>query len=341
MAYMCDEYREVLREHFDIDHKETRKILLNVDEADQSQILASLTSKLYDHIINKIDDIDFGDIPETKGDITKLSNYEDLVDSLDVMKSLLDQYGQKHNPIDIVLEALDNIRSRREIFEKAFKLGIELPMVMYSTMVLAIIQANSYLISTCVEFIKIPNGDTYEAVVDKIALNRSKDNLVLNNLSKFNQSCKKGDFDKSMEYVIGQASKNLLGVPSSVAGVAAVIALTLLATNILPILRELVYFFFHTRTQISDYFYIQSELLKINAQAVENNPTFKAKERKEIAKKQYAIANFFDKVANKIAIDNKQSENKVAKDVKTDSNKKYKTDELINSVPDSVASSIF
>lgn len=341
MAYMTKEYDQILKEHFDLDDKDTRTIMLNVNEEDQSQILASLTSRLYDHIINKIDDIDFGDIPETKGDITKLSNYEQLVDSLDVMKSLLSQYGQKANPVDTVLEALDNIRSRREMFEKAFKLSIELPMVMYSTMTLAVIQANSYLISTCVEFIKIPNGDSYEAVVDKIAVNKTKDNLVLNNLAKFNQCCKKGDFDKSMGYVISQASKNLLGVSTSVAGVAAVVALTLLATNILPIMRELVYFFFHTRTQVSDYFYIQSELLKINAQAVETNPGMKAKERKEISKKQYAIANFFDKVANKIAIDNKQSEVKASREVKSDNTKKYKADDLVDSMPDSVASSIF
>lgn len=340
MPYMSKEYNAVIKEYFDITDKTTRFNLLNIDEADQSQVLAALTSRLYDHIINKIDDIDYGDIPETKGDITKLSNYEALVDSLDVMKSLLGEYGQKSNPVDIVLEAVDNIRSRRELFERAFKLNVELPMVMYSTMTLACIQANSYLISTCIEFIKLPNGEDYEVVVDRIATAKTRDNLVLKNLEKFNICCKKGDFDKSMEYIISQATKNLLG-SSSAAVISGVVALTLLATNIIPIMRELIYFFFHARTQVSDYFFIQSELLKINAQAVESNPNIKAKERKTISKKQYNIANFLDKIANKIAIDNKQSENKASRDLKTDSinNKKYKTDDLLDSAPDSTAAS--
>lgn len=342
MPYMSKEYNDILKEHFDLNDHDTRKTLLNINEDDQSQVLAALTSRMYDHIINKIDDIDYGDIPETKGDVTKLSNYEDLVDSLDVMKNLLGQYNQRSNPIDIVLESLDNIRSRRELFEKAFRLNIDLPIVMYSTMVLAIIQANSYLISTCVEFIKMPNGEEYQATVDRIAAVKTKDNLVLKNLEKFNTCCKKGDFDKSMEYIISQSTKNLMG-SSTAAGIAGVVALTMLATNIIPIMRELVFFFFYARTQISDYFSIQSELLKINAQSVETDPYRKPKERKEIARKQYAIAGVFDKIANKIAIDTKQSENRAKKDEKdiTTNSKKYKTDELLDAAPDSATSSIF
>lgn len=338
MAYITEEYNNILKEYFDLSDTNTRKTLLAVDEADQSQVLAALTSKLYDHIINKIGDIDFGEIPNTQGDVTKLSNYESLIDSLDVMRSLLDEYGQKHNPVDIVIEALDNIRSRRELFERAFKLGVELPMVLYSTIVLAIIQADSYLISTCVEFIKMPN-DNYQTTVNKMAVHRTKDNLVIKNLEDFNRSCKKGDIDKTMDYVISQASKNLMG-SAPVTGVVAVICLTLLATNIIPLMRELVYFFYYTRTQISDYFSIQSELLKINATAVANDPSFSSKDRKEISKKQFRIADTFDRIANKIAIDNKQSEVKAKKesnDAKRNTSK-IKTDDLLDSAPDSVAS---
>lgn len=339
MPIMSREYQDIIKEHFDITDSTTRKVLINIDENDQTQVLAALTSKLYDHIINKIDDIDYGDIPNSKGDVTKIGNYEELVDSLDVMKSLLAEYGQRHNPVDIVLEALDNIRSRRDLFEKAFKLNIELPMVMYSTMVLAVIQADSYLISTCIEFIKSPNTGEYEVMVDKMGLNRTRDNLVLKNLEKFNKSCKKGEFDKSMEYIITSAAKGLVG-DTAVMGLAAVTCLTLLATNIIPLLRELVFFFFYTRTKIADYFSIQAELLKVNAQSIESDPRFKAKERKEISRKQYSIANNFDKIANKVAIDTKQSENKATKDISAPT-KKYKTDELLDSVPDSATSSIF
>ena len=46
-------------EFFDITDTETRKVLLAVNEADQNKVLVSLTSKLYDNVVDRIDDIDF------------------------------------------------------------------------------------------------------------------------------------------------------------------------------------------------------------------------------------------------------------------------------------------
>ena len=109
MAILSSEYEQIMKEYFDVTDRDTRKILLNVNEADQNQVLGALTGRLYDHIIQKIDDIDFGTIDLSKGDVTKIEKYEDLVDSLEVMKKLLTEYDQKFNPVDIVIEALDNI----------------------------------------------------------------------------------------------------------------------------------------------------------------------------------------------------------------------------------------
>ena len=345
MAILSSEYEQIMKEYFDVTDRDTRKILLNVNESDQNQVLGALTGRLYDHIIQKIDDIDFGTIDLSKGDVTKIEKYEDLVDSLEVMKKLLTEYDQKFNPVDIVIEALDNIRSRREMFEKAFKLNIELPMVTYCTMVLSVIEANAYLISTCVEFIKTPGGEDYEAVYNKVSLMKTKDSLVIKNLERFNNTCKDGKFDKAMEYVISEGAKNITGFAIGAAGVgpggAAVIGitcLTILALNILPMLRELVYFFFYTRTQISDYFALQSELLKYNATNVEMSGM---KDKKKIAKKQFKIAGTLERISNKISIDNKATSNKVEKEVNKVESKKYKTSELMDSVPDSATSSIF
>ena len=60
---MIKTFNDVITEHFDIHDNKTRKVLLALDETDQSSVLNSLTSKLYDNIVEKVDDIDFGDIP--------------------------------------------------------------------------------------------------------------------------------------------------------------------------------------------------------------------------------------------------------------------------------------
>ena len=64
-----------MNEHFDIYDNRTRNILLAVNEADQDGVMKSLADKLYSHIVEKVDDIDFGTIPLSKGDITKIDNY--------------------------------------------------------------------------------------------------------------------------------------------------------------------------------------------------------------------------------------------------------------------------
>ena len=78
--YRSPEFTKVMNEHFDIYDDRTRKILLAVNEADQNTIMKSLADKLYSHIVNKVDDIDFGTIPLSKGDITKIDNSIDEAD---------------------------------------------------------------------------------------------------------------------------------------------------------------------------------------------------------------------------------------------------------------------
>ncbi len=49
--YRSPEFTMAMNEYFDCTHDETRRVLLAVDEADQNQVLAALTHKLYDNII--------------------------------------------------------------------------------------------------------------------------------------------------------------------------------------------------------------------------------------------------------------------------------------------------
>lgn len=334
-----ESYDKIISEYFDITDRETRKVLLNVNEADQNQILSALTSKLYDHIVDKVDDIDFGTIPNTQGDISKLENYNELVDCINVMRDLLKNFKQDTKSVDIINEALANIESRKSMFEKAFKLNIEMPMVMYSLMTLSIISSTSFLISTCVEFIKDPAHDNFEIVFDKVGLAKSKNNLLFNNLSKFNTACNNGQFDKSMESVIGANVKKLTGVDDA-AAIAAGVAIVTVTLSIVPIMRELIYFFYRSRVRVSDYFDIQADLLQMNAYNMQSLDTTDKEEVERIVNKQLKIVEIFRNIANKLAINNKKCEVTAKGDMQSD-NRKYKTNELLDTIPDSASSALF
>lgn len=339
-TYRHPAFEAAIKEHFDITDNTTRKVLLAVNEADQEKILTSLTSKLYDNIMDKFDDIDFGEIPNSKGDITKLSNYDKLTECVEIIEGILEQYKQPTAIIDTVSNAIENIKLRKEIFEKAFRYGIELPAVLYNTIVLSIISSVSLIISTCIEFIKIPSQDGFDIVLDKVAANKTKEHMLFTNLEKFNRSCKSGDFDRAIEYVVNNKVKNLTGAIGSGMMIGAGIAAIGIILSIIPILRELIFFFYYSRTRVSDYFDAQADLLQMNAHNIEVNSEKDKDEKQKIIKRQMKIVDLFRTISNKIAVNAKACEVKATKDI-VSSNKKMKTDDIMDEIPDSAASALF
>ena len=100
-VYRAKEFTEAMK-YFDTSDTMTRSILLAVNEADQGTVMTSLSNKLYKHIVDKVDDIDFGTIPESRGDITKIDNYENLVDCINIISEILQQYHQPTDTVEIV-----------------------------------------------------------------------------------------------------------------------------------------------------------------------------------------------------------------------------------------------
>lgn len=337
--YRSKAYMDMVNEHFDITDTKTRKILLSVNEADQAQIMQSLTSRLYDRIVDKVDDIDFGDIPSTKGDITKLPNYDKIMDSIDIIRNILVESKQDVTPINTVATAVENIRTRKELFNRAYMMNVELPIITYNSVCLAIISSISFLISACIEFIKTPNADGFEIAIDKVALAKTKQNLVFDNLAKFNESCRKGDVDKAMDYVIKGNVQNL-AAETIISGIAVGLGIFAVLFNLIPILQELVFFFYYSRTRVSDYFDMQADLLQMNAHNLELTSTRDPEETKKIVKKQMKIVDMFRKISNKLQIKCKEAEVKATKEIVAN-NKKNKIDDMIDSVPDSASSVLF
>lgn len=320
-----------MTEMFDLSDTKTRRYLLSLDEAGQNSILTNLTSKLYDHIVKKTTDIDYGQIPDTKGDITKLDVYEDLKDVCGILKGILNEYREKGGPVDICTTCMANLESRKDLFNRAYRADCELPIMIYENTVLALVTGVSYLIAACIEFIKAPSDETYSIQLDKIAYAKSKDYLLFSALEKFNTACAKGDIDRAVDEVISHRVRKFTGVAAGI--IAGTVIGIVVIMNIIPILRELVFLLYYTRTKISDFFEIQADLIQMNAYNVEANSTIDATERKEIAKKQMEIADNFRKIANKVQIDAKQSDVRASVDIEANK-KKYKVDEVINDMDD-------
>lgn len=337
---------EAFTEHFDLSDPLTRKAILVMNEAEQSSVLTSLTSKLYDNIVAKVDDIDYGEIPSTKGDVTKLSNYAKLCECINLLHDILKEYKQDTTPIDEISLALANIEARKDLFGRAFKLDIEMPIIIYNNMVLSIINGVSYMIATSIEFIKTPNRDSFQITLDKVAYAKTKSNMLYNNLKKFNKCCKDNNFDKAMDHVIDQyvrheaaaigtvlktAGKLVLGTTFGKVGLVVTIIL-----SIIPILHELVFLFYYTKMRVSEFFDIQADLLQMNAYNVQNDNTMDNNKKEKIVSSQLKIVDFFRKMANKISINNRKAEVETTKEIEA-TNKKMKINDVTKELPDSVS----
>lgn len=331
-------FRAAVNEHMDKTDKKTRDVVLSLNEQDQDSVLLSLTGKLYEMIVDKVDDIDFGDIPNTKGDITKLPSYGKLTSSIDTLTAILEQYKQPTDTVDVIQDALSNLVNHKELFKRGYVANIEIIMVTYSEIALSVVNSISYMIAATVDYIKNPNDDGFKISLDRTGLARTKDSLIYANLVKFNDACKQNQLENAFEPLIKARIKNFTGV--EIGAVAGGIAIAGILLNILPILRELTFFFYATRTRVSQYFDLQADLLEMNATAIKANEITTVDDKNKVIKRQTSIAAGFRSLSNTICIDHNAAEKVTPKAIKAE-DKKMKIDDVVDTIPDSAAQSLF
>lgn len=205
---ILNDYNKIINEHFNLTDTPTRKCIVALKEdSEQSQMLSALASALYDKIVDKVDDIDFGSIPRSRGDITKVDGFHNTYECLRIMKRLVLEYRQDPTVVDNVIGSIENIKERKAVFMKAYALNIEFPMTLYNLVVAAIENAVSFLISVCIQYVKDPETETMAAAVDRVAYTNAKQNMLYEQLISFNNTCKDGTLDKALNYIITTSHK--------------------------------------------------------------------------------------------------------------------------------------
>lgn len=410
------DYNEIIREYFDISDDRTRKYIISLEDAGKDDLLTSLSSALYDKIVQKVDKIDFGTIPKSRGDITKVQGFENTMECLDIIKRLVTEYRENTDIVDNVINAVENVKQRRNLFMKAFVLNVELPMVLYNLVTLSIIQSVSFLITVCIQYIKDTGSTTIKTALDKAAYVNTKDNMIYQQLISFNNTCTNRELDRTLETVIKNTKKvsesapifpefeddgydydeapvdspfkkfddcpdssqkcappagadfsdngcrkkeRYAGMPPMggriaingggevpgdrpieefgvgtiaglVVGGATVLSFGLkglryLIKVIIPVMRNITYFFINSRVKLSDSLELQAQFIEVNAYKLKysNNSNLDEEKKGKVVEKQLKWAERLKNWANKIAIDSKKAQ-KDAKDQQKDDDEKIK-----------------
>lgn len=363
---ILNEMNSIFREHMNYNDSDTVRAI--AEASDQNQLLTALTSKLYDKIVEKADKIDFSTVSRSRGDITKIENYNSLMECVDIIRNIVVQYKENVYPVDVISNAVENIKSRTDIFKKAFVINAPLPIMIYNSIVTAIVTSVSFLIATCIEYVKSPQAESFQIALDTVAYHKTFENLLFENLDKFNEACKNNDMDSTLKFcidksrikhesadveikhddsfmsdddinsteedkvVIHDKKENLNeGVFSNISyNVSRV--LLFIAKYLINIIRSLVYYYYASRQKISDFYTTQAELLEMNAHQLQYNNTIDVDRRRKIYDKQMKIADKFRNKANKFNVDYTSSR-KIANDIANKEAREYTIKDLDNYNP--------
>lgn len=290
---------------------DTIRTVSSFTEAEQKKSTIVLANKLYGMIVDRLDQIDFKEIEKSEGDITEFKYYNRTRECISVLKGLAKQSGSGVEEIDVIETALNNIESNRLFFIRAYKTDCSFIKSLYNTMIMAIISDISFMITVCVEYIKNPDH-TVQMEITNLKKFKSKFYLVHKNLRKFNEAVEKGELEKVCSTLLKIKSKNLAGETTiigwltlNVPGfqfIALIAAAIIIIKTFVPIMRELSYFFYFFRTKISDYFFLQQQLLEANALKLKQMSTDDPEKNEKIAKRQEKIASIFGKIGNFFAV---------------------------------------
>lgn len=309
-----------------------RKAIFALTESESLKINNEMVSKLFNSALSK-SYIDFDDIPNSKGDITRYKGYNSMVSSLELLRNIVENSGGKKIPeIEIVEKAVSNIVANRDIFEKGFKLNKEFIILQYNTIVAASVAATSILIASYVDYVKTINKVEFKIIDTKHSIG----NTCINSLDQFNKSIASGEFSKVTNSVIKT------GVTTEAAGAGALAALAvpkpiLIGAGIIlgvillvKVIRHLVFFFYNSKQNLSDYLKLQSTFLEMNKNnLMANGSGLSAEKRNKIMTKQDELIKKLLKYSDKLKVDVKLSEQKADVEIKKE-NKNWTLDSVKN-----------
>lgn len=315
---LLKKYQKPFEEALDMKNLDNVKMVTAFTESEQKRATIILADKLYGMIVDKLENIDFKEIEQSQGDVTKFKYYNRTRECIAVLKSIAEQSGTGVDDVKDIETALDNLYANRMLFVKAFKTNVSVIKYLYNTIYMAIIADIGFMTTVCVEFVKNPDH-TVEIEISNLMKYKTRFYLIHKNLKNFNESVSKGELEKMAAPLLKIRSKNIMGVPTLgflflIPGSSLIflgISCISLITCFIPIMRELAYVFFSLRMSISNYCSLQSKLLEANALKIKQKTTGDKKENIEISRRQESIAHFFSKIANFFAIKYIPTENKL------------------------------
>ena len=361
------EYMQIVSETYDLSDYATKKNLLFCNEAKRIDNLEHIVGNLYLHIKSNVAGIDFGTIPKSKGVVTRIDNYANVLDCINSVHELVYNYKERTDIPDALSTALANLQQRERVFTKAFALNIEFPIMIYNMTVLAVVSSVSLLLSSTVEYVK--NGhDSFAVSFDKTGYTKSRDHVLYQYVTQFNRNCDNGTLDKLMNDCIknnltpmsesaelepvDEGLKEVIGTVGDIVGMAGgaatavkvgqaamkfkplkivvmIIAAGFAIVSFVKLVCKAAFWVMSTSMKLSDWFEIQATYLQINAENLKYRDDRKDSDdhRKSVYQRQMKWVDRFKKLANFFALKDSKATNETEEEERRNRNQRYEDDD--------------
>ena len=159
---------------------------------------ATIMNKLFKEI-QKIDEIDFGKIPDSKGDITKYAYYDQLYDSIELINELMK--GNQTENIAAMNKLHQILLNARADFVFGFKVNNYIVTSMYKVMVANLHEMIDICIVDVTEYIR----NNLNMSMDKKSMKKVR--WVTSNVKNFIKMYESGQWNTLIKYMRTNASK--------------------------------------------------------------------------------------------------------------------------------------
>lgn len=301
--------------------------IYSLTEAEQAVVNDKMVGNLYQSALKR-KNIDFGDIPNSKGDIQKFGGYQNMVATVDMLRGLSKKFGIRIPEIDIVDDAINNIRIHKRTFERGYSLNIDFIKMYYQALVLACVDATTLLLASYVEFTRTVNNIDFQIKSGK----GISGNICINSLDEFNKAVKDGSFIKFADGLMSKKQENFLGTAAAASVGVKTVAAIAIGASIVPTLRMLIFYFYDAKMTLSEKLAYQKELLEMNAFRL-NATDMEAQKRNKILDKQKRYMDNLEKISDKIRVSDQLATKSSTASIKQD-NKQWNINNVTNNGDD-------
>ena len=282
--------------------REVRAVL----EDGESPTTRKTMSKLYQHIIDK-SYVDFGDIPKSKGNITKYSGYPNMVDVLTSLKELSvsdPSYKDIASYVNTVSTSISILAENAKYYEKAFQKENKILMIEYNTFVYACVEATTAILYQFTDFMRTPSSHDL-----KVSLKNTKyraDSFFVDQLREFNRAAKSGQYQAYLSNMIKSGEENFLLDGFAVGSIAIFSAIIF---TIVPVTRRLIYTIQNMRGRLAEDLELQAYFLELNKASLKAQEKTRGTEKtNKILEKQEKVRLRFLRLADKLRVKSLQAQ---------------------------------